>query len=127
VATFATTVKGQHTEHAAAWNGVLKSNGKAKVSVTNPTLTPVVQADFAKVTDIPGLAKLAITLETIAAQTYQAETAMLKSPAAVGLSSSIQPVEMQHIAILYYVLGEYPGAQTSSGTPVAFNPTTMAL
>jgi len=127
VATFATTVKGQHTQHAAAWNGVLKSNGKAKVSVTNPTLTPVVQADFAKVIDIPGLAKLAITLETIAAQTYQAETSMLKSPAAIGLSSSIQPVEMQHIAILYYVLGEYPGAQTSSGTPVAFNPTTMAL
>jgi hypothetical protein len=127
VATFATTVKGQHTQHAAAWNGVLKANGKAKVSVTNPTLTPVVQADFAKVTDIPGLARLAITLETIAAQTYQAETAMLKSSAAIGLSSSIQPVEMQHIAILYYVLGEYPGAQTSSGAPIAFNPTTMAV
>jgi hypothetical protein len=69
---------------------------------------------------------LALTLETIAAQTYQAETSMLKSSAAIGLSSSIQPVEMQHIAILYYVLGEYPGAQTSSGTPLAFNPTNQA-
>jgi hypothetical protein len=127
VATFATTVKGQHTQHAAAWNGVLKSNGKAKVTITNPTLTPVVQGDFAKVTDIAGLAKLAITLETIAAQTYQAETSMLKSSAAIGLSSSIQPVEMQHIAILYYVLGMYPGSQTASGTPVAFNPTSMAV
>jgi hypothetical protein len=127
VATFATTVKGQHQQHANAWNGVLKGAGKAKVSVTNPTLTPVVQADFAKVTDIAGLANLAITLETIAAQTYQAETSMLKSSAAIGLSSSIQPVEMQHIAILYYVLGMYPGAQTASGTPVAFNPTSQAL
>jgi ferritin-like protein len=127
VATFATTVKGQHQQHANAWNGVLKSNGKAKVTVTNPTLTPTVQADFAKVTDITGLAQLAITLETIAAQTYQAETSMLKSSAAIGLSSSIQPVEMQHIAILYYVLGMYPGAQTASGTPVAFNPTSSAL
>ena len=126
VATFATTVKGQHTEHAAAWNGVLKSNGKAAVTVTNPTLTPTVQSDFAKVTDITGLAQLALTLETIAAQTYQAETSMLKSKAAIGLSSSIQPVEMQHIAILYYVLGMYPGAQTSSGTPLAFNPTNQA-
>jgi hypothetical protein len=95
--------------------------------VTNPTLTPVVQADFAKVTNIAGLAQLAITLETIAAQTYQAETSMLKSKAAIGLSSSIQPVEMQHIAILYYVLGMYPGVQTSSGTPLAFNPTSQAL
>jgi hypothetical protein len=127
VATFATTVKAQHTDHAAAWNGVLKSNGKAAVTVTNPTLTPVVQADFAKVSNIAELAQLAITLETIAAQTYQAETSMLKSKAAIGLSSSIQPVEMQHIAILYYVLGMYPGAQSSTGTPLAFNPTSMAV
>ena len=127
VATFATTVKGQHQQHADAWNGVLKSNGKTAVTVTNPTLTPTVQSDFAKVTDIAGLAQLAITLETIAAQTYQAETSMLKSKAAIGLSSSIQPVEMQHIAILYYVLGMYPGAQTASGTPLAFNPTSMAV
>ena len=110
-----------------AWNAVLKSNGKAPVTVTNPTLTPTVQSDFAKVTDIAGLAQLALTLETIAAQTYQAETSKLKSSAAIALSSSIQPVEMQHIAILYYVLGMYPGAQTSSGTPLAFNPTSQAV
>jgi hypothetical protein len=127
VATFATTVKGQHQQHADAWNGVLKSNGKSPVTVTNPKLTPTVQSDFAKVSDVAGLAQLAVTLETIAAQTYQAETAMLESKAAIGLSSSIQPVEMQHIAILYYVLGMYPGAQTSSGTPLAFNPTSMAV
>jgi hypothetical protein len=126
VATFATTVKGQHTQHAAAWNAVLKSHGKAPVTVTNPSLTPTVQSDFAKVTDVTGLAQLAVTLETIAAQTYQAETAKLQSTAAIALSSSIQPVEMQHIAILYYVLGMYPGAQTASGTPLAFNPTSMA-
>ncbi len=127
VATFATTVKAQHQQHADAWNAVLKSNGKAPVTVTNPTLTPTVQSDFGQVTDVTGLAQLAITLETIAAQTYQAETTMLESSAAIQLSSSLQPVEMQHIAILYYVLGMYPGAQTSSGTPLAFNPTSMAV
>ncbi len=127
VATFATTVKGQHQQHADAWNAVLKSHGKAPVTVTNPMLTPTVQSDFAKVTDIAGLAQLALTLETIAAQTYQVETSKLKSTAAIQLSSSIQPVEMQHIAILYYVLGMYPGAQTSSGTPLAFNPTSQAV
>jgi hypothetical protein len=127
VATFATTVKGQHQQHADAWNAVLKSHGKSAVTVTNPTLTPTVQSDFAKVTDITGLAQLALTLETIAAQTYQVETAKLKSTAAIELSSSIQPVEMQHIAILYYVLGMYPGAQTPGGTPVAFNPTSQAV
>jgi len=127
VATFATAAKGQHQQHADAWNAVLKSHGKSAVTVTNPALTPTVRADFAKVTDIAGLAELAVMLETIAAQTYQAETAKLQSKAAIGLSSSIQPVEMQHIAILYYVLGKYPGAQTMSGTPLAFNPTSQAV
>jgi hypothetical protein len=92
----------------------------------NPTLAPTVNSDFAKVTTVAELAKLALTLETIAAETYQAETSMLSSAAAIGLSSSIQPVEMQHIAILYYVLGEYPGVQSASGAPLAFNPTNQA-
>lgn len=126
VANFATTAKAQHTEHAAAWNAVLKGNGKAKVTVTNPSLTPTVKADFAKVKTIPDLANLALMLEIIAAETYQAETSMLKSSAAVGLSASIQPVEMQHIAILYYVLGEYPGAQNAAGQPIAFGSTSKA-
>ena len=64
-----------------------------------------------------GLAQLALTFETIAAETYQAETSMLKSWAAMGLSSSIQPVEMQHIAILYYVLGD-TRVRSSSGAPL---------
>jgi len=127
VATFALTAKAQHLQHAAAWNAVLRANGKARVTQVNPTLAPVVKSDFAKVTDVAGLANLALTLETIAAETYQAETSMLHSPAAVALSSSIQPVEMQHIAILYYVLGEYPGVQTSAGAPIAFSSTAKAV
>jgi hypothetical protein len=123
IGTFATTAMKQHTQHAAAWNAVLASSGKAKVTVTNPTLTPAIQAAFAKVTDVTGLAQLALMLEMAAAATYQAETSMLKSKAAIGLSASIEPVEMQHIAILYYVMGLYPGAQTSAGTPIAFSST----
>lgn len=126
VGTFATTAKAQHTDHAEAWNAVLASYGKAKVTEVNPTYGPVIQTDFGKVTDITGLAQLALTLEGVAAATYQAETSMLKSKAAIGLSASIVPVEMQHMAILYYVLGEYPGAQTTSGTPIAFSSTAAA-
>jgi hypothetical protein len=126
VATFATTAKSQHTQHAAAWNAVLKAAGKKPITVTNPTLTPTIQASFAKVTDVTGLAQLALTLETAAAATYQAETSMLKSKAAIGLSASIEPVEMQHIAILYYVMGMYPGSQTSAGSPIAFSSTAAA-
>ncbi len=127
VGTFVTTALSQHTQHAEAWNAVLAANHKAKVTEVNPTLAPTVNADFAKVTDVPGLAELALTLETIAAETYQAETSKLMSTAAIGLSASIQPVEMQHIAILYYVLGQYPGIQTSGGAALAFSPINQAV
>ena len=126
VAQFATTVKQQHAQHAAAWNSLLTSAGKKKVTVTDPTLTPKVKQMFAAVTDVTGVAQLALTLENVAAQTYQAEASKLKSEKAIAVAATIQPVEMQHAAILYYVLGEYPGVQDASGTPVAFSPTTQA-
>lgn len=126
VARFATTAKAQHTQHAAAWNSLLTSAGKKRVTATDPTLTPTVNTMFSKVTDVTGLAELAVLVENIAAQTYQAAAVELKSTKAISVAATIQPVEMQHAAILYYVLGEYPGVQTSAGTPLAFDPTTMA-
>jgi hypothetical protein len=65
-------------------------------------------------------------LESAAASTYEAETSMLKSSAAIGLSASIEPVEMQQIAILYYVMGMYAGSQTATGTPLVFSSTAAA-
>jgi hypothetical protein len=126
VVTFATTAKSQHSDHASAWNAVLKSAGKPAVTVTDPAVTPMVKAAFAKVTDITGLAMLALELENVAAQTYQNGVAVLKSTQAISTAATIQPVEMQHAAILYYVLGKYPGYQSSSGQPQAFNGTQLA-
>jgi len=126
VVTFAQTALSQHTSHAAAWNSLLTGSGKKAVTVTDPKLTPTVQTAFGKVTNVTELGELALMLENIAAQTYQAEASMLKSKKAIQVASTIAPVEMQHAAILYFVLGMYPGAQTASGTPLAFNPTSMA-
>jgi hypothetical protein len=126
VVTFAQTAMSQHTQHAQAWNSLLTGAGKKAVTVTEPTLTPTVQAEFAKVTDVTGLAQLALQLENIAAQTYQAEASKLKSTKAVAVAATIQPVEMEHAAILYFVLGMYPGVQDAAGNPLAFNPTNMA-
>jgi hypothetical protein len=126
VVTFAQTALSQHTSHAAAWNSLLTGSGKKAITVTDPKLTPTVQTAFSKVTNVIELGELALMLENIAAQTYQAEASVLKSKKAIQVASSIAPVEMQHAAILYFVLGMYPGAQSSSGTPLAFNPTDMA-
>jgi ferritin-like protein len=119
IVTFATTAMAQHTQHGAAWNAALTAAGKSKVTETDPALTPTVNQMFGQVTDVAGLAKLALELETIAGQTYQAGIGALSSSSAIKTAASIQPVEMQHAAILNLVLGNYP-------VPNAFNPTADA-
>jgi hypothetical protein len=132
VATFAQTAMAQHKDHAKAWNSVLTAAGKPAVTATDPALTPTVQQKFAQVKDVTGLAELALLIENVAAQTYQNGIAVLSSNQAVAVAATIQPVEMQHAAILYYALGRYPGIQGDQatsyamGTPLAFNPTTLA-
>jgi hypothetical protein len=119
VATFVTTVKGQHAQHAQAWNSAIVAAGHAAVTTPDPVLTPVIVADFKKVTDVTGAAKLALTLEDVAAATYQSAISAVRATSSVKVAASIQPVEMQHAAILNFVLGQYP-------VPNAFSPTASA-
>jgi len=119
VATFVTTVKAQHAQHAQAWNSAIVAAGHKAITATDPVLTPIVVADFKKVTDVTGAAKLALTLEDGAAATYQSAISAVKATSSVKVAASIQPVEMQHAAILNFVLGTYP-------VPLAFSTITAA-
>jgi hypothetical protein len=132
VATFAETAMSQHEDHAKAWNAALTAAGKPAVTATDPALTPTVNQKFGQVTNVTQLAELALLIENIAAQTYQGAIPALTASSSVGVAATIHPVEMQHAAILYYVLGRYPGIQGgqanmfSVGSPLAFNPTALA-
>ena len=108
VVTFATTAQSHHKEHAAAWNAVLTSSKKKAVSGVDLTVKQDVDAAFAQVKDVPGLAKLALTLENSAAATYLAAINVVKAPAGIKTAATIQPVELQHAAILNFLLGQYP-------------------
>jgi len=108
IGTFAKTAMSQHADHAAAWNSIIKQVGYKPITAGNPVYAKVVDADFAKVTNIAGVAELALTLEGIAAATYLEAIKALSTPSAIGIAASIQPVEMQHVAILNFVLGKYP-------------------
>jgi hypothetical protein len=119
VATFVTTVKAQHTQHAQAWNSAIVASGHKAITGPDQALVPTVNQTFAQVTDVTGAAKLALTLENVAAQTYQTAIAAVKATSSIKVAASIQPVEMQHAAILYFVLGQYP-------VPNAFNPVSDA-
>lgn len=107
-ANFIQTAIVQHQAHLDKWNQVLTGAGKPAVTTPNATLKPVVDQQFALVKDFAGAAKLARTLEETAAATYLKASPLLKDPAAIALAGSIQVIDAQHVAILNYVLGEYP-------------------
>ena len=119
VAEFATTAKAHHQAHLDAWNKVLTGAGAAAVTEPNATLKPTVDAEFAKVTDVGGVAKLALMLEEIAAATYLSASPILTDKAAIQLAGSIQVIDAQHAAILHYVLGDYPVPDVFAKTDLA--------
>jgi hypothetical protein len=108
VATFASTAMSQHKAHLDAWNAVITKAGGKAVDQPNATLKPTVDAAFAKVTDVTGVALLALMLEDIAAATYLSAIPVIADKEAIKLAGSIQIIDMQHSAILHYVLGDYP-------------------
>jgi hypothetical protein len=109
VVTFAQTAQKHHQAHADAWNAILASAGKRKVSGVDVTVkTGVVDPAFAKVKNVGGLATLALELENVAAATYLNGIGVIEGKAGVATAATIQPVEMQHAAILNFVLGKYP-------------------
>jgi len=107
-ATYVQTALTQHQAQLDKWNSVLQSAGKPMVTAPNAKLKPTVDKAFAQVKDFGGAAKLARSLEETAAATYLAAIPTLKSKDAISLAGSIQIIDMQHVAILNYVLGEYP-------------------
>ena len=119
VANFVTTVKAQHTQHAQAWNSAIVAAGHPAVTGPDQALVPTVDKAFAKVTDVTGAAQLALMLEDVAAATYQSAIGAVKATSSIRVAASIQPVEMQHAAILNFVLGQYP-------VPAAFSTLTRA-
>ncbi|MDQ3577267.1 MAG: ferritin-like domain-containing protein [Actinomycetota bacterium] len=109
VAEYVTTALAHHQTHLAEWNKVITgAGGGAEVTEPNATLKPTIDAEFAKVTDVAGVANLALMLEQIAAQTYLKAIPTLKNKAAIKLAGQIQIVDQQHQAILLYALGMYP-------------------
>lgn len=121
VVTFATTAMSQHKDHAGAWNSILTSAGKPSVTGVDTTVkNAVVTPGFAKVTDAASLASFALGLEEAAAATYlNGIQNALTASSNIAIAATIQPVEMQHAAILLFVLGKYP-------VPNAFAQTTGA-
>ncbi len=122
VAEYVTTAQAQHQAQLDRWNEVLTGAGKDPVSDPPADLEATVNDEFAKVTDVAGAAKLARELEQIAAATYLSVIPLLATEDPIRLVASIQPIDMQHVAILNFALGEYPVPDTFATTDMAVSP-----
>jgi len=118
VAEFATTAM---AHHQAASDALAKAGGGG-TPVVPADVKKTVDAAFAKVTDIAGLANLALELELIAASTYLDVLPKLTTKPAIDLVGSILPIERQHAAILYFALGQYPVPETFATTDKSVAP-----
>jgi len=144
VKAFVTTTKGQHADHAKAFNdAVTKLGGKAQAN-PDPVLLDVVTKAKPTLTDAGKVVDLAITLETGATQTYQNNVAALGDANAKAVTASIMGVEAQHVAVLLAVqallkadmanlinldpgnVANLPDAAGKAGFPESFQKTDMA-
>ncbi|MCU1371423.1 MAG: hypothetical protein JWO77_2617 [Ilumatobacteraceae bacterium] len=122
VAEYVTVAQKQHQAQLDRWNELLTGAGAEAVSEPPKDLEATVNKEFGKVKDVAGAAKLARELEQIAAATYLSVIPLLATEDPIRLAASIQPIDMQHVAVLNFVLGEYPVPDTFAKTDMAVAP-----
>lgn len=125
--TFIQTVVKQHADHAQAWNAVLSGAGKPTIDDAPLSITQEQLALHANAKSVPEVARLALNLENVAAQTYTFATANVSDPTGIMTAASIQPVEAMHAAILNFVLGQYPIPDTFIGVADALKLDTLTV
>ncbi|MDP9116136.1 MAG: ferritin-like domain-containing protein [Actinomycetota bacterium] len=125
VGTFVTVAMAQHKDHSAAWNAVLKSAGKPTISGAPLTITATEVAKLQAAKSIPDVAKLALSLENAAAETYTFAAENVTDAGGIMTAATIQPVETMHAAILSFVLGQYPVPVSFIGTSNAVQPSAL--
>jgi hypothetical protein len=127
VATFVQTAMKQHTDHAQAWNAVLSKAGKPTINDAPLSITQDQVSMLGKAKSVADVAKLALNLEDIAAQTYTFATANVSDAGGIMTAATIQPVETMHAAILNFVLGQYPIPDSFIGISKTLKPDTLTV
>jgi hypothetical protein len=97
-----------HVAHARAFNAVLGVRGYRPISVANPTYRRLGVEALAEVHDAGEFIELALGLERLLAASGLWAAQTLTDPGALAVAVAVQPVEMQHAAVLDYLLGRDP-------------------
>ena len=114
--------KRHHEEHAASWNSILTSAGRTRVTDPDQVLKPQIDQAFNQVNSLGTLLRFVLNLENIAAATYLSAIGAIENNQVLKTAASIQPVEMQHAAVLQFMVGGYPVPDTFARTDGARPP-----
>ncbi|HEV3364340.1 MAG TPA: ferritin-like domain-containing protein [Acidimicrobiia bacterium] len=122
VAKAAVLFKGQHDEHAKAFNAAAVQLGGQPYTDPNPTAAKAFEAQIAALKTEQDVLKFAFALEQIAAQTYQGVGMKLSTPMLRQTAMTVGGVEARHMAILGHFI-KPPTAVPEK----AFQPTEKAV
>jgi rubrerythrin len=95
-----------HTDHALAFEGILKSDPVEPNSQILADFGPLLQG----AADQAAILEIAFTVEQAAAATYLFALGLLDDPANAGATATILPVEAQHAVVLGTILKKDIGA-----------------
>lgn len=143
VKAFAQMTMKQHDAHSSAFQDTTKTLGGKPQTKTNPKYQAVVDKALPTLTDPAKVVALAMALEEVATDTYNANVAMISDKQTKVLMASVMGVESQHLATLRAVaallagggasliaiptdLAKLPAAAGSVAFPAAFQPTDKA-
>jgi hypothetical protein len=104
VAKAAVLFKGQHDEHAKAFNAAATQLGGQPYTDPNPTAAKAFEATIAALKTEQDVLKFAFALEQIAAQTYQGVGMKLSTPMLRQTAMTVGGVEARHMAILAHFI-----------------------
>jgi len=104
------TFQSHHRDHATAWNAIVTAAGQTAVTSGDAAFTQaVVTPGLAAVKDVDGAISFLAGIERAAAATYlTAVEDVLTTPGALQTAAAIQPVELQHAAMLELLHGNDP-------------------
>ena len=127
IATLVATATGHHQQALISWNKLLTTAGRSEVTAPKEPLRTAVDAAIARLTDIPGVARLALRLEDYASQIYLAAIPTLSSADLIRLAAEIAVVSHQRQAVLRYLLGLNPVGHGTTPEPSDVPPAAPTL
>ena len=110
----------QHKEHSGLFQSLTKKAGGTAFATANPALLKALDPQIKALKDEMGIVAFALSLERIAASTYQSNVGMFTDTTLNKTIMTVGGVEARHAAALAAVLGQ-------PSVPKAFQTTTGAV